>query len=171
MILRVGGEPVVTLGVCDGSPKPVKEPVRPASSRNGSTLEKFLWLKTFRKLVWNSKLTCSPSLMFLKMEALPIVVLSSCTGLRGVLPNGVPKMLWASPPFMMKRTCWLVTVTTLPVVLRALKLSNEFAGAPQEPGSPNRAQASAAKMPTAVDGALRLPRNGRAVSTPAKLEI
>src|SRR5438270_5174954 len=160
MILRVGGAPLLTLGVCVGSPKPVKAPVKPASSRMGSTLAKLAWLNTLSKLAWNWKLTCSPNLMSLMMEALPIVVLASCTGLRGLLPNGVPKMDCASPPFMMKRTCWLVTLTTVPFLLSELKLSKLLAGAPHEPGSPNRAQASAAKIPTAVDGAPRLPRNG-----------
>src|SRR5438270_4828898 len=160
MILRDGGAAVLTLGVCVGSPKPVKEPVRPASSITASTLEKFAWLNTLRKLVWNSNATCSPNLMFLKMEALPIVVLASCTGLRGMLPNGVPKIDCASPPLMMKRTCLLVTPTMLPDLLSSVRLMSWLAGAPQEPGSPTRLQASSAKTPTDVAGALRFPRNG-----------
>src|SRR5579884_579321 len=124
--------------------------------------------------------------MFLKRERLPMFEIALVTGLRGILPNGVPKTACAVPPFMMKRTWLFCTidaaafgVTPAPFLLASVKLINvvgatvplqteivtSMVGLPVQ----NRAAASPAKIPTAVAGACRLPRNGCAVSKPTKL--
>src|SRR6478609_6006433 len=165
--------------VCVTSPKPLNAPCRPASSTNGSTLPKFGWLKTFRKVVWNSKFAFSPNLMFLIIEKLAIFVISSRTGLRGELPNGEPNTPCEVCELMMKRTCWAVTGTTAhstssvmqllvfdcPI---AVRLSSVVGGREQVGAAPESRmlQRSPAITPTAVAGALRLPRNGRTASTP-----
>src|SRR5262249_19566425 len=93
-----------------------------------------------------------------------MLVRASCTRFLAALPKGVPKMLCAVPPFMIKRTWFAVVGTTAPVVLIAFTLIN-WPAARLHPAL-NRAQASPAKMPTAVDGAPRFPRKGRAESKP-----
>src|ERR1044071_265492 len=161
--------------LCVTSPKPLNAPCRPASSTNGSTLPKFGWLKTFRKVVRNSKFAFSPNLMLLISEKLAIFVISSRTGLRGELPNGVPNTPCEVCELMMKRTDWLVTGTTAhgtawlrqfgPMAVRL----NSVVGASEQVGAvpeSNMLQASPAITPTAVAGALRLPKNGRTASTP-----
>src|SRR6266571_805223 len=164
--------------VCLTSPKPLKAPVSPASSTNGSTLPKFGWLRTFRKVVWNSKFAFSPNLMFLIIEKLAIFVISSRTGLRGELPNGVPNTPCEVLELMMKRTLSLVTGTTaqstnalmqfgpIAVALSNVVGASNGSQAPVVAPALNRLQASPAMIPTAVAGALRLPRNGRTASTP-----
>src|SRR5579862_7630868 len=101
--------------------------------------------------------------------------------LRGVLPKGVLNTDCAMPVLAMKRTWSLVTgtkgqltavLTSHPEAPTADKLTSWF-GLPVQMGSvpedEKKAQASPAKMPTAVAGACKLPRNGRAGSNPIKL--
>src|SRR5437763_15328017 len=102
-----------TLSDSEGSPNPVKKPFNPPSSRKGSMLVKFGWLNTFSMVVRNSNDARSVILMFLITLNVPILVIASCTGFRGVLPKGVPKKDWAFPALMMKRTSLLVTLAML----------------------------------------------------------
>src|SRR6476646_1030992 len=165
--------------VCVTSPKPLNAPCRPASSTNGSTLPKFGWLKTFRKVVWNSKFALSPNLTFLIIEQFAIFVISSRTGLRGELPNCVPNTTCEVCELMMKRTSLLLIGTTAhstrsvmqllvfdcPI---AVRLSSVVGGSEQVGAAPESKMLhrSPAITPTEVWGAFRLPRNGRTASTP-----
>src|SRR6185312_4778268 len=90
---------------------------------------------------------------------------------RGVLPKGVPNTDSAVPPFTINRTWLLVTVVSVGAAptgdwLMAFKLSNAFGLVALVTQAPKRLQASPAKMPTLVEGACELPKNGRAESIP-----
>src|SRR5262245_53680111 len=166
-----------------GSPNPLTLPFRPASSINGSTVAKFMWLKALVNVARKSNPIRSLILKFLMIDALATFEIASCTGLRGALPNGVPKTCCDWPEFMMNRTWSLVTATngqgfvgslSHPDLPTAVKLMSWFGFAVQSGSVPENekvAQASPANIPTLVAGALRLPRNGRAVSIPAKFAM
>jgi len=86
--------------------------------------------------------------------------------LRGALPNGVPNTDSAVPPFTINRTWLLVTVVSVGAAptgdwLMAFKLSNAVGLLALVTQAPKRAQASEAKIPTLLEGACKLPRNGR----------
>src|SRR5215469_18336743 len=112
--------------------------------------------------------------MLLNTERFAMLEIASRKGLRGTLPKGVPNTVWALAVFMMKRTSLLVTATTLPL-LRALRLTSCVIGnaasaaefAAEQVRFAER-HASCANTPTVFEGALRLPKNGRATSTPTK---
>src|SRR6185312_4363997 len=109
------------------------------------------------------------------------LLMASCGMLRGMLPNGVPKVASAIEVLEMNRTWSLVTATkgqgmvgslSQPDLPIAVKLTNWF-GSPVQTGSvpvkEKMKQASPANIPTEVWGAFTLPRNGRAESNPMKL--
>src|SRR5690242_8896486 len=111
-----------TLSLASTLPNPVglnpfELPNSPASSRNGSTLAKFGWLNTFNRVAWNSNPARSLNLNRLNSEKLAVFVIASCTGFRGVLPNGVPNTDCAVLAFRMNRTWLFVTVWILHVGL------------------------------------------------------
>src|SRR6185437_491083 len=186
-----------TLSLALTSPNPIgviafEFPNSPASSMKGSTLAKLEWLNTFSNVAWNSNAERSDILNRLKIERFAILLMLSCVGLRGVLPNGVPNTDWAVLALRIKRTWlgltfWILQVglafvnarqlwpseVTLTRVLGAnppIGAQTALDGSPSVP-DPNRLQTSCANPPTLVEGALRLPRNGRAVSAPTKLPI
>src|SRR5260370_13654153 len=99
---------------------------------------------------------------------------ASCTMFLGTLPKGVPKMLCATPPLMIKRTWLRATGTIAPLVLIAFMLINRVAGSvvhgePVRNCGPAGLQASPRKMPAAVTVAFTFPDKGRAGSK-AKLK-
>src|SRR5215471_9469107 len=131
-------------------------------------------------VVRNSKDARSESLMFFSTAKFAMLVVAFWAMLRGALPNGVPNTFCAIPLFTMKRTSFLVTATkgqgieglvSQPDPPTAVKLTN-WVGLPVQSGSlpvnEKTVQASPANIPTLVPGALGLPRNGRAGSTPIK---
>src|SRR5215467_12182750 len=113
--------------------------------------------------------------MFLNTETLAMLEIASRCGLRGTLPNGVPKIRSAIVPLMMNFTWSLVTVTRFVGVLNndpppfsAFTLISVVAGNEQPTPKPKTwakpTQASPAYIPTELFGALGLPKNGRALS-------
>ena len=165
-----------------GSPKPVNEPNCPASSRNGSTLEKFGWLNTFWKSARNSNVAVLAYFEALQHRDIGDIGNRVLHDVAGELPNGVPNTLCAVAAFMMNRTWLLVTGRDGARRGRECWIVGEVQAALTEGGHADQRcirqgtaasnssarhakqmlQASPAKIPTAVCGALRLPRNGRA---------
>lgn len=101
----------------------------------------------------------------------PDIAWASWLILRGALPNGVPNTDSAVPPLTINRTWLLVTVVSVGgapagVALMAFKLSNAVGLLALVTQALKRAQASAAKIPTLLEGACKLPTNGRAESIP-----
>src|SRR5262249_33818341 len=102
-------DPMKVVPVTVGSPKPVPDWCKPASSMNGSILRKLGWLNALSKLVRNSNEARSVILKFLNIETFAMLLIASVGRFRRMLPNGLPNMLSAIAVLAINRTWFLVT--------------------------------------------------------------